>query len=102
MREMNSLQRSAIALAALAAVAWTMVAYSVAETTTQPPQTVPEAGGSGGSGEPLSQKLDRAGGVIKPPAGIDPGLSKSPPQSGRTPTIPPPGTSGGDGAINPK
>lgn len=99
---MNSLQRSAMVLAGIAVLSWTMVAYSVAETTAQPPQTVPEAGGAGSSTEPLSQKLDRAGGVIKPPVGIDPDLTKAPPQSGRTPTILPPGTGGGDRDINPK
>jgi hypothetical protein len=67
-------------------------------------QTVPEAQGSGSSGEPLSNKLDRSGGVIKPPADIDSGLTKSPPTAGseRMPVIAPPGTPGGQSGANPK
>ena len=67
-------------------------------------QSVPEAQGSGGSGEPLSNKLDRQGGVIIPPADIDSGLAKSPPKSAgeNTPIIPPPGTPGGKPGANPK
>lgn len=67
-------------------------------------QTIPEAQGSGGSGEPLSNKLDRSGGVIRPPADIDTGLTKSPPKVGSesTPIIPPPGMPGGKPGANPK
>src|SRR3954465_13817508 len=70
----------------------------------KPPQTVPEARGSGSSNEPLSDKLDRSGGGIKPPAHIDPGMTKSPPQRGaqNTPVIPPPGTPGGKPGADPK
>jgi hypothetical protein len=70
----------------------------------KPPQTVPEARGSGSSNEPLSDKLDRSGGVIKPPAHVDPGLTKTPPQHGAeaTPVIPPPGTPGGKPGAAPK
>jgi hypothetical protein len=102
---MDSLQRIAVALAVVAATSWAMVAYSVADTAGQPSQTVPEAaepGGNGSSAAPLSERLDRSSGVIRPPAGIDPDLSQTPPQSGRTPVIPPPGTSSGDSGINPK
>ena len=82
----------------------------VAQTRTPLPpekpshQTVPEAQGSGGSGGPLSNKLDRSGGVIKPPPDIDSGLAKSPPQMGseRMPVITPPGTPGGQSGANPK
>lgn len=67
-------------------------------------QIVPQEPGSGGSSEMLSDKLDRQGGVIKPPADIDSGLAKAPPQTGSetTPVIPPPGTPGGKPGINPK
>src|SRR3954464_13538258 len=60
----------------------------------KPPQTVPEARGSGSSKKPLSDKLDRSGGVNSPPAHIDPGIAKTPPQRGAetAPVIPPPGT----------
>ena len=105
---MDSLKRVAVAFAVAVAAAWAMVAYSVAETTTElPPETpshqiVPEAaapGGSGSSAEPLSRQLGRSGGVIKPPNGIDPGLTQAPPAEGRTPVIRPPGK---DRGINPK
>jgi hypothetical protein len=109
---MDSLQRVAVAFALVAGGAWAMVAYSVAETL-QPPteapsrQKVPEAGeprASGSSTEPLSDRLDRSRGVIRPPDGIDPGLTQPPPPTGprSTPVIPPPGTRGDDSEIKPK
>jgi hypothetical protein len=51
---------------------------------------------------PLSDQLSQSKGVICPPAGIDPGISVPPIGGGRTPVIPPPGTPGGDPAIQPK
>lgn len=65
-------------------------------------QTVPEdRATSGGSTEPLSDKLDRSGGVIRPPRGIDPGMTQAPPAINRksTPVIPPPGAKPG---VSPK
>ena len=101
---MDRMQRGAIALAVLAALSWTLAGASIADTAQSTGKTVPEAaepGGSGGSIEPLGKKLDRSGGVIEPPAGIDPGLQRTPPQTGRTPVIPPPG-SAGDSNVKPK
>jgi len=59
--------------------------------------------GSGSSTEPLSNRLNRSGGVIRPPDGIDPGIAQSPPRIGThsTPVIPPPG-SGDDSPVKPK
>ena len=106
---MHRIGRFASLLGVIAALAWIAASPGVAQThTPQPPdkpsQIVPEARGSGGSSEPLSDKLDRSGGVIKPPAHIDPGLAKSPPQHGAetTPVIPPPGTPGGKAGADPK
>jgi hypothetical protein len=107
---MDSLQRVAVAFAVVAAAAWTMVAYSVADTIGAPAETpsqqkVLEAEpGSGGSTEPLSDRLDRSRGVLRPPGGIDPGLTQTPPSAGphSTPVIPPPGTRGDAAEINPK
>ena len=115
---MDSLQRVAVVFAVVAAAAWTMAAYSVAETLKAPPEvqapaetlappTVPdsvEPGISGSSTEPLSNRLDRSRGVLRPPGGIDPGLMQSPPSSGpnSTPEIAPPGTPGGKRDVNPK
>jgi hypothetical protein len=84
-------------------------AASAAEKWELPPQTpsrqtVPEAPspGSGGSGEPLSDKLDRQGGVIRPPGGIDPEITQKPPAAGKMPVIRPPGTPGGEQGAEPK
>jgi hypothetical protein len=69
------------------------------------PQTVPEdRATSGGSTEPLSDKLDRSGGVIRPPGGVDPEMTQTPPRVGSKsmPVIPPPGSPGSKRGINPK
>ena len=59
---------------------------------------------SGSSTEPLSEKLDRSGGVIHPPSDVDPGIRQAPPAIGSqsTPVIPPPGSPGGKRGVNPK
>ena len=58
---------------------------------------VPPASGT------LSSDLNRSGGVITPPAGIDPEIKQTPPPTGATmPIIPPPGTPGGNPAVKPK
>jgi len=55
-----------------------------------------------GSGN-LSDRLNRSGGVIKPPENVDPGLQKKPPDdSDKMPVIPPPGTPGGNPDVKPK
>ena len=60
--------------------------------------------GASGSGETLSDKLERSDGVIRPPAGIAPDMStRAPvPNPGTTPVIPPPGSPGGNSQIQPK
>ena len=58
---------------------------------------VPPASGT------LSSDLNRSGGVITPPAGVDPDIKQTPPATGATmPVIPPPGTPGGNPAVKPK
>ena len=57
------------------------------------------------TGETLSERLDRTDGVIKPPAGVDPGIHAAPkdPNAGSNmPVIPPPGSPGGDQNVQPK
>ena len=50
-----------------------------------------------------SSDLARSGGVITPPAGVDPQIKRMPPHSADPmPVIPPPGTPGGDPSIKPK
>jgi hypothetical protein len=67
-----------------------------------------------GGGEPASpavppasgtstSDLNRSGGVITPPADIDPEIKQTPPPTGaKMPIIPPPGTPGGNPAVKPK
>lgn len=101
---MDSLQRVAAVFAAVATISWGMAAFSIAETAEAPNGQVPEAAApaSGASAPSLSSRLDRSGGVIKPPGGIDPGLAEQPPKDGRTPVIKPPGTAGSGSSTNPK
>jgi hypothetical protein len=59
--------------------------------------TAPPASGTS------SSNLSRSGGVIAPPAGIDPEIKQTPPATGSTmPILPPPGTPGGNPAVKPK
>lgn len=57
--------------------------------------TPPESGLK--TGRSLSQQLDASGGVIKPPSGVDPEMTKPAPDPNpnSTPVIKPPGTLGG-------
>lgn len=94
---------------------------SLAQTPIQPPRapnmpapesTIPEkiepqepsATGSTRSDAPLSDKLEATDGVIRPPTGVDPGITAPAPvpDPGTTPVIPPPGSPGGNQSIEPK
>jgi hypothetical protein len=68
---------------------------------TQPDEDLSGGGNSTGS---LSHRLNRSGGVIRPRADIDPGLTQPAPDIGprSMPVIPPPGTPGGNPDIKPK
>ncbi len=80
-----------------------------ADPKTAPPEKIaPPASGdaresSGGAGEPLGDRLARDKGVIKPPTGVDPGMSTPAPDPGprSMPVLPPPGTGHGD-TVQPK
>jgi hypothetical protein len=89
-----------ISLAAAAAVIGFGAAAMAAEEPSRSPatgQTAPPASGN------LSSELNRSGGVITPPSGVDPGIKETPPPTGSTmPVIPPPGTPGGNPAVKPK
>jgi hypothetical protein len=83
----------AATLAALGASA--IAAERPAAQSRQPAE--PPAGGS------TSSELSRSGGVIKPPADVDPQMKQTPPASGdKMPVIPPPGTPGGNPSVKPK
>ena len=65
--------------------------------------TAPEGTTTGQRAEPLGDKLARSEGVLCPPPGIDPEMhAPAPPDAGRTPVIPPPGSPGGDPTVRPK
>jgi hypothetical protein len=56
-------------------------------------------------GDNLSQHLDKSGGVITPPQGVDPQMQVKPPEgasAGKMRVIPPPGSPGGNPNVVPK
>jgi hypothetical protein len=70
----------------------------------QPQDQVPEQGPIARPDEPLSDKLSRSGGVIKPPANVDPEINVPAPNPNpnTTPVIPPPSMPGGPPGAQPK
>ena len=75
----------------------------VPQQTTCPPGT--SGGPTIGSNQTdanLSDQLAQSRGIICPPAGIDPEIKVTPPDGGRMPVIAPPGSPGGNQAIQPK
>ena len=52
--------------------------------------------------EPLSERLNQSGGVIRPYENTAPDIAIRPADTGTTPVIPPPGSPGGNQAIQPK
>jgi hypothetical protein len=74
------------------------------KTESTGPQDPRSTGSVGRSNAPLSDKLDRADGVIRPPANIAPDMAVRPPvpNPGTTPVIPAPGTPSGDPTVDPK
>jgi hypothetical protein len=90
------MRRTWLIVAALAGLgASAIAAERPAEQPNQPVE--PPAIGSS------SSDLGRSGGVIRPPADVDPQMKQMPPSSGdRMPVIPPPGTPGGNPSAKPK
>ena len=85
----------------------TTIPEKIEPDPTCPPGSQPCTTGStatSGSGESLSDKLQRSDGVIRPPAGISPDMNtRAPvPNPGTTPVIPAPGSPGGNQQIDPK
>jgi hypothetical protein len=67
------------------------------EANQSAPPTVPPMSGT------TSSDLGRSGGVIAPPADVDPRMRQMPPPSGDPmPVVRPPETPGGDPSVNPK
>ena len=102
-------------IAALVALCGLVATSVTAQTQPQAPnmpapnnvpaeKMAPDIGtGSTGSGETLSDRLQRTEGVIKPPATATPDMTVTPPvpNPGTTPVIPPPGMSPTD-PVQPK
>ena len=95
MRMMSVIAAAVVGLGAIAALAADPSGPRGADQSNPP--AVPPASGSS------SSDLGRSGGVIAPPAHVDPGMRRTPPPSGdKMPVIPPPGTPGSDPSIKPK
>ena len=91
----TSLQTSLriVALATLAGASATAGAQTPGSASGQAAPTTIQ----GGTGESLSSKLNKSGGVIAPKSDVDPGIrAQAPdPQPGAMPVIPPSATGGG-------
>jgi hypothetical protein len=104
--------RAWLTIGLLAAVlAATPVSAQTDPKCAQGPQLAPRADAdtrqrdprvTGQGGQNLSEQLAQSGGVICPPAHVDPEMKLPTPEAGRTPVIPPPGSPGGDQSVQPK
>jgi hypothetical protein len=92
-----------VAAAMTAASQQTVAQQAPGVTPPETPQT-PQSKPGEKPHEPLSKKLDKNEGVLKPPHGIDPEIHKAPPEStgDKMPIIVPPGEPGGDQSVQPK
>ena len=101
-------RRGAAVLGALAAGAILAIcahgAPAAAQGAQKLPNQVPTAPDGAAPDTPLSEKLDRSGGVLRPPGGVDPEIHVPAPDPDpkTTPVIPPPGSPGGDPNVQPK
>jgi len=88
------------AAAAIVSSPRSMAQQPPAPDSTPAPQTKP----GDKPNEPLSKKLDKHDGVLKPPPGVDPEMHKQPPATtgDKMPIIVPPGEPGGDQSVQPK
>ena len=66
------------------------------------PQDPRSTGSTTRSNESLSERLAETGGVIRPREDVAPDMAIRPPDPGTTRVIPPPGTPGGNQAIDPR
>ncbi|WP_409560272.1 hypothetical protein [Hyphomicrobium sp. MC8b] len=95
----------AISICCFAATVTAAEAQTTEPTPSQKPNSQKPGGPAKQSGDvPLSKKLDRNDGVIKPPHGIDPEIHQAPPArtGDKMPVIIPPGEPGGDQSVQPK
>ena len=66
------------------------------------PQDPRSTGSTTRTNEPLSERLNETGGVIRPREDVAPDIAICPADPGTTRVIPPPGSPGGNQAIQPK
>jgi len=79
------------------------IAALAADPNSRPGVDQPSSLGAPPLSGTTSSDLVRSGGVIIPPAGVDPQIKRVPPGSADPmPVIPPPGTPGGDPSVKPK
>ena len=103
MRKTVSLRANAILASAYLAIVALPAAAQTAQPT-PPMDSVPEKvppNSPPTQPKSLSDKLDQSNGVIQPKE-VDPGIEKPVPKTGAQDVIPPPGTSGGAPAPQPK
>ncbi len=90
-------------LAAVAVLGFGAIVAAAEEPIGRPGAGEPTSPPVPPASETLSSDLNRSGGVIIPPAGVDPKIKQTPPPTGaKMPVIPPPGTPGGDLSVKPK
>ena len=94
------------ALVALGCVAATVAFAQAPSPGPAPDQNAPsqfDAQSGRQRDQTLSERLDRSGGVIHPPANVDPEMRVKPPATGdKMPVVPAPGSPGGDPTVKPK
>ncbi len=92
-------------LALMAAIGLAAIGAAHAQTTTPPARPLPPKSEETGPTTPPPEGTGAMEkGVIRPPAAVDPGMTKGTPnpQAFPTPIIPPPGSSGGNPRTQPK
>jgi hypothetical protein len=92
-----------LALAAASAASGQSSAPSMKPDQNAPKQFDAESTQQQQRNQNLSERLNRSGGVIRPPDSVDPEMRVAPPPTGdKMPVVPAPGSPGGDPTIKPK
>ena len=92
-----------ICLVAAAVLGFSAVTVAAEEPSGRPAAGQPTTPALPPASGTLSSDLNRSGGVITPPADIDPEIKRNPPSTeAPMPIIPPPGTPGGNPMVKPK
>lgn len=88
----------------LLALSQSALGPAAAQQSNPPPPLPPKTGETGPVMRAPQSGAGKQQGVIQPPAVVDPGMPKVTPDTRRynTPVVPPPGTPGGNPAVQPK